>query len=610
MSTIDEVKSKIDIVELVSGYVKLSRSGRNFKGICPFHSEKTPSFFVFPEQQSWHCFGACGTGGDIFSFVMKKENIDFGQALQLLAEKAGVQVDRSFERDNQQDREKELAYTINQTTAEYYHKLLDDDAEAEAARKYVETRGLLKDTVDKFLLGYCKKSGDDLYKYLSAFDFKTSDLLAAGVTVRKEDGSIRDRFVHRLVFPISDYQGRIIGFGARALDSVVMPKYLNSPQTAVFDKSSVLYALDKAKNAIRQHGNVIVMEGYMDVLTAHQNGWENAIASMGTALTEKHLGIIKKFTSNVILSLDSDAAGEDATLRIAESINMENFFNADVKVVVTPEGKDPDEVIRNHPESWKSAVIAARPLTDFIIDLVREKFDLRSASGKQQAVEKILPVIEQVKEPVRRGEYIQKLSKAVNVNEGDLIDVLKKLKQDGAKPRFGKKPNKMLSSGTTTFKISKLEDNIAQLEDTCLGMLLKYPELREPGIKSAANIFEKAQNIDIYIKWVNYGDIEAIRSRLDTGLLPHFENIIGKKFPATDAQNEDYRRRSFYDCLDRLNELRSRMTAVRKAELLAQEAEGEGAESELQKLEEHGMGEVEELKKIFNERKQRKQIAA
>jgi DNA primase len=609
MSTIDEVKGKIDIVELVSGYVKLNKSGRNFKGICPFHSEKTPSFFVFPEQQTWHCFGACGTGGDIFSFIMKKENIDFGQALQLLAEKAGVQVERSFERDNQQDREREIALSINQTTAEYYHKLLEDDPEAEAARKYVETRGLLKETIDKFLLGYCKRSGDDLFKYLSTFDFKTSDLLAAGVIIRREDGTIRDRFNHRLVFPICDYQGRVIGFGARALDSMVMPKYLNSAQTDVFDKSSVLYALDKAKNAIRQHGNVIVMEGYMDVLTAHQNGWENAIASMGTALTEKHLGIIKKFTSNVILSLDSDAAGEDATIRIAESVNMENFFNADVKVVVTPEGKDPDEVIRNHPESWKSAVSAAKPLTDFIIDLIREKFDLKSAAGKQQAVEKILPVIEQVKEPVRRGEYIQKLSKAVNVNEGDLIDVLKKLKQDGAKPKFGKKPNKMLSSDTAV-KVTTMEDIIAQQEDDCLSMLLKYHDLREPGLKSAANIFEKAQNIDIYAKWVNYEDVDVIKSSLEASLLPHFENIIGKKFPANDVGNEDFKKRSFYSCVNKLIELRTKYSAQRKSELWAQESQIGETEDQLKKLEESGTPEAEARRSMDHERKQRKQIAA
>jgi DNA primase len=610
MGNIDEIKQKIDIVELVSGYVKLSKSGKNFKGVCPFHSEKTPSFFVFPEQQSWHCFGACGTGGDIFSFVMKKEGIDFGQALQLLAERAGVRIERAFEHDNQEEKQKELVFTINQTTAEYYHKLLQDDPEAETARKYVEGRGLRKDTIDKFLLGYCRRSADDLYRYLSAFDFKASDLLAAGVIMRREDGSIHDRFNHRLVFPISDYQGKIIGFGCRALDNNVQPKYLNSPQTAIFDKSSVLYALDKAKNAIRQHGNVIIMEGYMDVLTAHQNGWENAIASMGTALTEKHLGIIKKFTSNLILSLDSDSAGEDATIRIAESVNMENYFNSDVKVVVTPEGKDPDEVIKNHPEAWKTAVDNARPLTDFIIDIIRDKYDLKTAAGKQQAVEKVLPVIEQVKEPVRRGEYIQKLSKAVNVNESDLIDVLKKLKQDEAKPKFGKKPNKMLSSGTATIVANKRENLIANLEDICLSMILHFPILKEPAFQQGNDIFENAQNMDIYAKWVQYGDADSIKANLEASLYPHFENIISRKFPELANKNDEFVLQTFSSYLMRLNEQRNRLLAAKKAEMWQQEAAGVNNLEDVARLEESGISEGEQIKKYFHDGKQRKQIAA
>src|SRR4030042_4268403 len=313
MGVVDEIKQRVDIVEVASEYIPgLKKAGRNFKALCPFHPEKVPSFYVFPERQSWHCFGACGMGGDVFSLVMKKEGVDFGEALRLLAQKAGVSL--TPKQGDEREETAERLKKINEADAEYYHHLLLQSPEARWTRSYLGQRGISDKTIEEFQLGFSPDSWEALRGELTEGRYPGGELVSAGLLVEKEQGGTYDRFRNRLMFPIRDIAGRVLGFGARVVDDS-LPKYLNSPQTAVFDKSNSLYGIDRAKSGIRKQKLAVVVEGYIDVLAAHQFGFNNVVASLGTALTERQIGIIKKLTKSLVLALDADTAGEMATLR-------------------------------------------------------------------------------------------------------------------------------------------------------------------------------------------------------------------------------------------------------------------------------------------------------
>ena len=339
MSVIDEIKQKVDIVEVVGQYVQLNKSGRTFRAPCPFHSEKKPSFFVYPEQQTWHCFGACNTGGDVFSFIMKKEGLDFGDAIRLLAEKTGVVLPSraNFEAE---DRARDKILQINQTAAQYFHNLLLSSQAAENARQYLNRRGLNDKSISDFQLGYSLPNWESLKQYFLEKGFEENQLFEAGLIIKSpETGKSHDRFRNHLMFPIMDERGRVTGFGARVLDPASEgPKYINSPQTRVFDKSGSLFGIHLARSAIREKNLAVMVEGYMDVIIAHQFGFNNVIAPMGVAITERQINQIKKLTRNIALALDPDAAGEEAAMRC---ISYENSLDAEVKVITLPVGKDP-----------------------------------------------------------------------------------------------------------------------------------------------------------------------------------------------------------------------------------------------------------------------------
>jgi DNA primase len=404
MGNIDEIKDKIDIVDLVSGYVTLQKSGRNFKALCPFHSEKTPSFFVFPERGTWHCFGGCGIGGDIFSFIMKKEGLDFGATLKLLADRAGVKLEsrpKELAREDGLDR----LYEINEAAAAYYHDILLNGKTGEPVRHYLNKRGIAKEAIEEFQLGLSLSSWDALSRHLAAQGYKVDEMVRAGLVVAREDGGHRDLFKSRLMIPIRSQTGRVAGFGGRVLDSG-QPKYMNSPQTPVFDKSGLLYGLDKAKKAIKECDMAIIVEGYIDVISAHQFGSKNVIAPMGTALTSKHVAMIKKLTKNIALALDSDAAGEQATLRGLEVarqalsktvdrrergwLDGESTVEGGLKVILMPPGKDPDEVIRDQPEEWQRLAGNAMPVMDYLFEAAVSKFDPKTDSGRSAIIERLL----------------------------------------------------------------------------------------------------------------------------------------------------------------------------------------------------------------------------
>ncbi len=616
MSVIDDVKQRLDIVQLVSEYTKLQKSGRNYKASCPFHSEKTPSFFVFPERQSWHCFGACGTGGDIFSFVMKKEGIDFGQALQLLANKAGVPLVASTTPERQtQNKERERLFEINEAAAEYYHHVLLNTSKGEIARDYVAKRELSAETIKKFQLGFAPEGWDTLKQYLKGKGYGEIELLTTGLLVEREDRNNYDRFRNRLVFPIRNIQGKVIGFGGRALDDS-LPKYLNSPQTPVFDKSSSLYGIDHAKTAIRQKDQAVIVEGYMDALAAHQHGYDNVVASMGTAMTDRQLAILKNLTRNLILALDADTAGEEAISRSGEMVDKmlpvppsfygwvryEDAHNAEVKILILPQGKDPDELIREDASQWQKLIMEAKPMVDFIFESATAKVDLASARDKSLTAERLLPLLFEMKDPLRQAHYVERLARLLKIDEHALGDALKRFRATERR-RKATKDMKAFTPVVPTFTSS------SPLEQYCLALLLQYPELEAESSVLSPDHFENTENRELFVKWQQSDDLASLKNSLDSALQEYLESLLAKALLTVIKENETTRREAFNDCATRLQERRLRNLEAKKQELLAIEAETGGRTAQLAKLEEQGLEIDKQLQEIRIKQNHRRRLA-
>lgn len=440
MSVIDDVKARLDILDVVSGYVSLQKAGRNFKALCPFHQEKTPSFVVFPDTQTWRCFGACGEGGDVFSFVMKKEGWDFGEALRVLAERAGVELKPLTPAQQQQASENERLQGMLEETARFFHEQLLTAPAAQGARDYVAGRGLRPETVAAFQLGYAPGDWRQALQHLQMLGYTQDEVVEAGVAIRNEQGNVYDRFRHRLVIPIRDGRGRTAGFGARALEKEAVPKYLNSPQGPLFDKSRLLYGLDAARRAIRETETAVIVEGYMDVLQAHQAGFSNVVAQMGTALTEDQLRQLNRYASRLILALDPDAAGLNATMRglnvARETLDGDRvvtfdprgmmrytgLLELDIRVVSLPEGNDPDDLIRREPAAWEALLARAIPVADFVIQQGTAHLTAQSSPQEREQVARVLlPILTATESDIQRSSNIQALARRVRIDERALI---------------------------------------------------------------------------------------------------------------------------------------------------------------------------------------------
>jgi len=461
MSVTDEIKSRIDIVELIGNTVQLKKAGRNYKGLCPFHSEKTPSFVVFPDSQNWRCFGACNEGGDVFNFVMKREGWDFPETLRFLAERAGVELEaldsHQAERSEARDRLRGLLNDL----AHYFYEYLLTKPDAEHARAYIAGRGLNEQTVEAFGLGYAPNSWDAGSRYLLNLGYTAQELIDAGVVVVKEEGGTYDRFRDRLVIPIRDVRGGVVGFGARGFTPEAVPKYLNSPQSELFDKSSLLFGLDLARRTIRDGETAVIVEGYMDAIQAHQAGFSNVIAQMGTALTEAQLKLLSRYATKLILALDPDTAGQLATDRGREAIQRvshaaadqatadgvwdfdqaEQSYHAtrtiefdahgmmryearlgfDIRVIVLPAGQDPDDLIRENPGEWARLVENALPIVEYAIQTAVAGQNLDDPKIKSGIAARIAPVINDIANPVERSHYRQRLARMLKVDERALF---------------------------------------------------------------------------------------------------------------------------------------------------------------------------------------------
>jgi DNA primase len=574
MSVIEEVKQRTDIVEVIGQYTKLKKSGKNMSGLCPFHSEKNPSFYVYPEQQSWHCFGACSTGGDVLSFIMKKEGLEFGEALRMLADRAGVVIPSRIERPEDKG-EKEEIYQINEAAAVYFHNLLLNSPGAEKARQYVESRGFSSKTVADFQLGFSLDSWEALKQYLKEKGYDENTMLKAGLIIEAENGKTHDRFRGKLMIPIHDSKGRTTGFGSRVLDDS-LPKYVNSPQTPTFDKSSTLYAIDLAAAAIRKQDAAIIMEGYMDVITAHQNGITNVVACMGTAITETQVNTLKKLSKHLLLALDADAAGEEAMLR---TVGYENIVGAEMKVITLPEGKDPDDLIREDMELWNSLVETAVPLVDFTFDKTIAHLDLTAASDKSLAVERLLPVVAEIKDPIRQAHYMQKLAAMVKVGLPTIEAALARLRPAPARRR------QAVPKPAAAARQRNLTSDAR--EEYCLTLLCNFPELRERQQEVSGDYFECSENREIFTAWQKTEDLSSLHECLDPTVCEHLDVIINRALP---EKNNIERR--FTDCVNELKKKYYRNMAARKAE------SGDVSEADLEIS--------TQLKSIFAQRNHRK----
>jgi DNA primase len=557
MSVVDAVKDRLDIIEVISSYVPLQKSGRNFKANCPFHSEKTPSFVVFPDSQRWHCFGACSEGGDVFTFVMKQEGWDFRTALAELAARAGVELQPRTPARERAEQEADRLRSALQAAAELYHSFLLTAAEAQTAREYVARRGLSSETVDRFMLGYSPQGWDTLRNSLISKGYTADELLRAGLLVERESRSgTYDRFRDRLMIPIRDGRGHVIAFGGRTLDPEGLPKYINSPQTALFDKSTVLYGLDAAHQSIRSEERAIIVEGYMDVMQAHQAGFTNVVAQMGTALTEAQLRQLQRGADVLVLALDPDAAGVQATLRGVDlaretlSQEWEPVFDpqgllrhearlgTEIRVLQLPPGQDPDDLIREQPERWAELVDRALPVVDFHLSMLLDGLDLEDTKAKARAVDSLLPLLRAVANPVERDDYVQKTARALR------LDVRSLQRQVRRSPQASRRRAEETATGDAAVVTQGRTQS--DLEEYCLSILLRRPDvLASVNDALAASQLERLRGEDftspglraVFEMWealVDFGHAgptEALRAQLPPELHDLLAELLTKDVP-------------------------------------------------------------------------------
>lgn len=492
MTAVDEIKARLDIVDIVSENVKLRRSGRSFTGFCPFHpNSKTPAFAVFPDSGTWRCFGQCNEGGDIFKYMMKREGWDFAETLRHLAERAGVTLETfTPERKAAEDEYERLRELLEEAVKFFQFQLLKTP-DGKPALDFLTRRGVKPETIQAFELGYAPATYDAMVNHFGAKGFSADDLLQVGLVVERESGGVYDKYRNRVIFPIRDAAGKMTGFGGRILDPDDIPKFLNSPQTVLFDKSHLLYGLNFARKPIRTQDQVVIVEGYLDVILLHQAGFDNTVSPMGTALNEDQLRILKKFSRRIVLALDADAAGEKATLRgleLARSaldhetelvfdahglLRHEARLQADVRVTTIPDGMDPDEVVLRDPEEWRAILDAAKPIVVHVMETLAKSQNIEDAKVKSAVAAQVLPLIEDVPSSIERDTYRQQLARLLKVDERSLL----------GSQRVREKPHRrtqrvdeaVLQRVPKSDGIS-IDKRVSNLEAHCLSLLVQHPQ--------------------------------------------------------------------------------------------------------------------------------------
>ncbi|MCD4693831.1 DNA primase [bacterium] len=505
MQISDEIKSRLDVVDVIKEYIQLKPVGSNFSALSPFNREKTPSFMVSPEKQIWHCFSS-GKGGDVISFIMEMEGVSFVEALRILAPRAGVTLKR--ENPKEASRRNKLL-DIMEIATNYYHQILVESKSAESARAYLKSRNLNEETLLDWKIGFSGESWDDLIKFLKGKGYNDNDIIACGLANRKkETGRVYNRFRERIMFPINDYNGNVVAFSARVSPEKekeeLMGKYVNSPQTTIYNKSKILFGLDKAKTVIKSEDSVIIMEGQMDAITAHQNGFKNVVASSGTALTRDQLSLVKRYSPNIILAFDMDQAGQIAVDR---GVREASFLDMRIKIVTLPEGLDPDDLIKKDVKKWKSLLDSAHHIMDYYFDKTFVGIKTEELDSKREAVQKLLPIIARVSDLIERDHWLKKLSQKLSVDENLLRETLINYKEKN-KNQYR---NEEVDNRNDRPKKDVDRDCVAS--QNLLALLLKFPSL----ISYSLNRLEPGevrggQNKQIYKNLIFYYNKETINS--------------------------------------------------------------------------------------------------
>jgi DNA primase len=471
-SVVQDVKDRLNISDVVGSYIQIKKAGTNYKANCPFHSEKTSSFMVSPSKQIWHCFG-CGEGGDVFGFVMKFENVDFNQAIKILADRAGVQLPKFSPQHQQQEDYKERLLAANELAARYYYEVLRKSSLAKDARDYLSNRKLQAETVKDWLIGYAPGDFHSLENFLFKKGFNSKELIDAGLSSKSERGTY-DRFFDRVTFPIRNYTGDVVGFTARILkDDKKAAKYVNSPETLVYSKGRVIFGLYQAKQAIRKSDSAIIVEGNMDVISAHQAGFQNVVASSGTAFTVEQLQVLARLTKNLKFAFDTDAAGVLAARRTLD-LALQQGFN--VYIVKIEGAKDPDELIKKNPQAFTKAALDAPLYIDFFFEKSFENYEPSSVQSKKKVVNDLVPLLRNLTDQVELSHYVNILAQRLGTDEKTVYGLMARNRSETApEKRVNNSKDKVVSEAVPETLV---KTRSYQLEQRIIGYTLFDPVLR------------------------------------------------------------------------------------------------------------------------------------
>jgi DNA primase len=567
MSLLDEVRQRIDIAQVVSKYVDLDTRSRVPKALCPFHSERTPSFVIYPDSGTWHCFGACATGGDAITFVMKKEGVPFGDALRRLADEFGVDW-RAQTGNQRQDsasaRNVTDRFEANEVAARYFKSKLKSP-EGEIARRYLEGRGIGPEVTVRRGIGLAPAGMDTLSGHLKSQGIDPRAARDAGLVTRLQDGSWRDMFRGRLTIEIRDERGKLCGFGARSLDGSE-PKYLNTAKSETFDKGRLLYALNWASDSIKATGRAVVVEGYMDAIAAHEHGFADAVACMGTAITVDQLGLLERYVrgperpGSIILCLDADAAGQEAMLRELSDVGV--AYSAGVKtegagqrrtqrprlaIAVPPGGKDPDEVIRSDSEAWRRALAGAVPFVQFMIEAHAARIDTSTPDGKAQLLDVARPVIASIDNPYEQDRYLTLLANKMDVAEDRIRAMMSRpetrtlswsransrgASQTGLRSRQPARQDGRVAQSQVAAALDAASGDA--IEEHLLALVLKHPDLRDFALGASDEHFQDSAHRALFAMWRTMPDFDTEKVPPDDPLTGKIERLISRVLPPSD----------------------------------------------------------------------------
>lgn len=494
---INEIKNQLDIVDVVREYVKLDKVGSNYRALCPFHTENDPSFFVSPSRQMWRCFGGCNEGGDMFDFIMKIEGIEFGDALKILADKAGVELKPQ---DPELQTKRDNFYELYELATKFYEKQLNSSKQGKKAKKYLLDRGIKEESIEKWRLGYSPDSWQALSKFLISQGHSREDIIEAGLAIKKEEkDSSYDRFRSRIMFPIFSLSSQPIAFGGRVFgDEEETAKYINSPQTLLYDKSKILYGLDKAKTEVRREEYCILAEGYTDVIMISQAGYENVVSTSGTALTKSQLDILSRYTDNLYTAFDMDEAGSSATKK---GIKLAQKMDFDVKVISLPKDKDPADLILDSQDKWEKAIEDRKTIMEFYFDSALTGKDLSDPKDKKQVAKEVLPAIKRIPNSIERSHWVKKMSEELDIDEEPIYDQLQKTEVE-------QKRNNSSSEEDTNQQ--KKKSKVAILEERVASLVAKNNELA-----SEIDIQFLSEEIAEVIEAIENEEEEQLKEKID-----------------------------------------------------------------------------------------------